>query len=66
MRGFSEAEKSMLTSTFRLTSRRAMAYVEPEAGDVRADIYLINADNPDAWKNYRDVILACRMHILRQ
>ncbi|WMW80183.1 response regulator [Undibacterium cyanobacteriorum] len=51
MRGFSEAEKSMLTSTFRLTSRRAMSYVEPEAGDTRADIYLINADNPDALQD---------------
>ncbi|TXI89199.1 MAG: response regulator [Burkholderiaceae bacterium] len=48
MRGFSDAEKSMLTSTFRLTGRRTMAYVEPEAGDARADIYLINADNPEA------------------
>ncbi len=48
MRGFTDAEKSMLTSTFRLTSRREMSYVEPETGDVRADIYLINADNPEA------------------
>nr|WP_315469404.1 response regulator [uncultured Undibacterium sp.] len=48
MRGFSDAEKSMLTSTFRLTSRREMSYVEAGEGDTRADIYLINADNPDA------------------
>ena len=48
MRGFSDAEKSMLTSTFRLTSRREMSYVEAGEGDTRADIYLINADNPEA------------------
>lgn len=48
MRGFSDAEKSMLASTFRLTSRREMSYVEPGEGDQRADIYLINADSPEA------------------
>lgn len=48
MRGFSDAEKSMLSSTFRLTSRRQMCYVEAEESDTRADIYLINADNPEA------------------
>lgn len=48
MRGFSDAEKSMLTSTFRLTSRREMSYVEAGEGDTRADIYLINADNPES------------------
>lgn len=48
MRGFSDAEKSMLSSTFRLTSRRQMCYVEAEESDMRADIYLINADNPEA------------------
>lgn len=48
MRGFSDAEKSMLSSTFRLTSRRQMCYVEADDSDMRADIYLINADNPEA------------------
>lgn len=48
MRGFSDAEKSMLSSTFRLTSRRQMCYVEADESDSRADIYLINADNPEA------------------
>ncbi|MBC3873958.1 response regulator [Undibacterium flavidum] len=48
MRGFSDAEKSMLSSTFRLTSRRQMCYVEADESDTRADIYLINADNPEA------------------
>ncbi|MDO8651457.1 MAG: response regulator [Undibacterium sp.] len=48
MIGFSDAEKSMLASTFRLTGRRAYAYVEPTDEDQRADIYLINADQPEA------------------
>lgn len=47
MRGFSDAEKSMLTSTFRLTGRRKMYYVEPSETDLRPDIYLINADKVD-------------------
>jgi twitching motility two-component system response regulator PilG len=38
----------MLASTFRLTSRRDMCYVEPGNEGARADIYLINADNPEA------------------
>lgn len=50
MRGFSDAEKSMLSSTFRLTSRRQMCYVEADESDARADIYLINADNPEAME----------------
>lgn len=48
MRGFSDAEKNMLASTFRLTGRREIAYVEPTVGENRTDIYLINADNPEA------------------
>jgi two-component system cell cycle response regulator len=48
MRGFSDAEKNMLASTFRLTGRREMSYVEPTDGENRTDIYLINADNPEA------------------
>lgn len=46
--GFSEAEKSLLSSTFRLTSRRAFCYVEPGDSDARTDIYLVNADNSSA------------------
>ncbi len=53
MRGFSDAEKSMLTSTFRLTGRREMCYVEAGEGDSRADIYLINADNPEALEELK-------------
>jgi twitching motility two-component system response regulator PilG len=54
MIGFSEAEQSLLASTFRLTSRRAICYVEPDksasagVSAQRPDIYLINADNPEA------------------
>lgn len=48
MIGFSNAEKSMLASTFRLTGRRVYAYVEPTDEDQRTDIYLINADQPEA------------------
>lgn len=47
MRGFTDAEKSMLASTFRLTSRREMCYVEPSESHQRADVYLINADNQE-------------------
>ena len=50
MRGFSDAEKRMLASTFRLTSRRDIYYAEPVDAEQRADIYLINADNPQALK----------------
>jgi twitching motility two-component system response regulator PilG len=46
--GFSDAEKEMLASTFRLTGRRAFYYGEASAPDERSDIYLVNADNPVA------------------
>ncbi|MES2952362.1 MAG: response regulator [Pseudomonadota bacterium] len=48
MLGFSGAEKAMLVSTFRLTGRRNFFYTESSAPDDRPDIYLVNADNPDA------------------
>jgi twitching motility two-component system response regulator PilG len=48
MLGFSEAEKAMLASTFRLTGRRAFYYGEASAPDERSDIYLVNADNAAA------------------
>ena len=53
MLGFSEAEKNMLGSTFRLTGRRAFCYAEPVAADDRIDIYLVNADNPEAITQLR-------------
>jgi twitching motility two-component system response regulator PilG len=43
--GFSDAEKAMLASTFRLTGRRAFCYTEAGAPEERTDIYLVNADN---------------------
>ena len=48
MLGFSDAEKEMLASTFRLTGRRAFCYAEPAAPTDRSDVYLVNADNGDA------------------
>ncbi|WP_194722522.1 response regulator [Noviherbaspirillum malthae] len=49
--GFSDAETSLLTSTFRLTGRRPFHYVEAAAPQERTDIYLVNADNPLAmWQ----------------
>ena len=48
MIGFPEAEKAMLATTFRLTSRRAFFYTESSAPEERTDIYLVNADNPQA------------------
>lgn len=47
MIGFTDAEKSLLASTFRLTGRRPFCYAEPGAGE-RSDIYLVNADNAGA------------------
>lgn len=44
--GFSGPEKELLSSTFRLTGRRAFYYVETSTPDERSDVYLVNADNP--------------------
>ena len=46
MLGFSETEKELLASTFRLTGRRAFCYAEPSGPAERSDVYLVNADNP--------------------
>ena len=46
MLGFTDAEKSLLSSTFRLTGRRPFSYVEAASPAERPDIYLVNADNP--------------------
>ncbi|MDY7539179.1 response regulator [Undibacterium sp. RTI2.1] len=48
MLGFSDAEKTMLSSTFRLTGRRSFCYAEPSSEHDRADIYLVNTDNAEA------------------
>jgi twitching motility two-component system response regulator PilG len=47
MIGFSDAEKSMLASTFRLTGRRVFSYAEAAGPNDRTDIYLANADNAE-------------------
>ncbi len=47
MIGFSDAEKSMLASTFRLTGRRVFSYAEASGPNDRTDIYLANADNAE-------------------
>lgn len=47
MIGFSDAEKSMLSSTFRLTGRRVFSYAEATGPNDRTDIYLGNADSPE-------------------
>ena len=48
MLGFSDAEKAMLSSTFRLTGRRVFSYSEPSNPNERTDIYLANADSAEA------------------
>jgi two-component system cell cycle response regulator len=48
MLGFTEAEKEMLASTFRLTGRRAFSYAEASTPEERSDVYLVNADNAAA------------------
>jgi twitching motility two-component system response regulator PilG len=50
MLGFPSAEKTMLASTFRLTSRRTFCYVEASAPEERPDIYVVNADTIDGLK----------------
>jgi two-component system cell cycle response regulator len=54
MIGFSDAEKNMLASTFRLTGRRNYSYVPPSPEGQRADIYLLNADNAEALKSMEE------------
>ena len=45
MLGFSDAENTMLASTFRLTGRRPFCYLARSTSEERADIHLVNADN---------------------
>jgi twitching motility two-component system response regulator PilG len=53
MLGFPEGEKAMLSSTFRLTGRRAFSYAEPASAEERTDVYLVNADNPAALEELK-------------
>jgi twitching motility two-component system response regulator PilG len=48
--GFSDVEKAMFISTFRLTGRRQFSYAEASGPGARTDIYLVNADNAEALK----------------
>lgn len=52
--GFSDMERSLLLSTFRLTSRRAFCYAQAEAPDERTDIHLVNADNAAAVRQLQE------------
>jgi twitching motility two-component system response regulator PilG len=54
MLGFTDAEKSLLSSTFRLTGRRAFCYAEAGAPEERPDIYLVNADNAAAMRTLQE------------
>lgn len=45
VRGFPELEKRMLSSTFRLTARRAISYEVINSPEQKPDAYLINADD---------------------
>jgi two-component system cell cycle response regulator len=53
MIGFPEGEKAMLSSTFRLTGRRAFSYAEPASAEERTDVYLVNADNAAALEELK-------------
>jgi twitching motility two-component system response regulator PilG len=55
MIGFSDAEKAMLSSTFRLTGRRAFFYAEATSPNDRTDIYLANGDKPEALQELESV-----------
>jgi two-component system, cell cycle response regulator len=54
MLGFHEAEREMLASTFRLTSRRAFCYAEPASPSDRPDVYLVNADSSDGLRQLKE------------
>lgn len=51
--GFTEAEKNLLSSTFRLSNRRPFHYAEAD-GRERPDVYLANADNAEALRVLRE------------
>jgi twitching motility two-component system response regulator PilG len=53
--GFNEVERSMLGSIFALAARRdpGFAQFEPGTSGRSPDIYLVDADNPDAFNQFR-------------
>ena len=53
--GFNDVERSMLTSIFALAARRdpGFAQYEPGAAGRSPDVYLVDADNPIAFNEYK-------------
>jgi two-component system cell cycle response regulator len=53
--GFNEVERSMLTSIFALAARRdpGFAQYQPGTPGRSPDVYLVDADNPDALNEFR-------------
>jgi two-component system, cell cycle response regulator len=53
--GFNDVERSMLSSIFALAARRdpGFAQFEPGAGGRTPDVYLVDADDPAAYNEYR-------------
>lgn len=56
--GFTAAENSLLSSTFRLSTRRPFRYAEADRGE-RPDIYIANADNAEGLHALRE----CRPNV---
>ena len=52
--GFNATERALLSSIFALAARRdpGFAQLDPSAG-VPADLYLVDADDPAAWADFR-------------
>ncbi|MDB5796684.1 MAG: response regulator [Paucimonas sp.] len=50
--GFADGEHGLLTSTFRLTSRRGISYLQDAAA--RPDLYLVNLDSAAAMDTLRE------------
>ena len=55
--GFNPVERSMLASIFALAARRdpGFAQYDPTSGGSQADLYLVDTDNPEAMKEFRDL-----------
>lgn len=55
--GFNQVERSMLSSIFALAARRdpGFALYEPGAVGRAPDVYLVDADNPDALNEFRSL-----------
>lgn len=52
--GFTDAEKNLLSSTFRLTGRRPFYYAEAASAEERPDIYLVNGDSSDGIRQMQE------------